>query len=153
MVIFQKFKHSWDKLVVRLINYEGNPRKIALGVAIGVFIGVTPLFPFHTAIALIFAMLLKGSRIAAAAGVWVSNPVTLPFFYIITYKTGAFFLGKAPNADISQRSFSELVHAGLGITHAMILGSIMIGFILSVVAYLATLQLISAFRKRSATAA
>jgi uncharacterized protein (DUF2062 family) len=150
MAIFHKFRDCVGKWIARLKNYEGNPRKIALGVAIGVFIGVTPLFPFHTVIALLLAMLLKGSKIGAAAGVWVSNPVTLPFFYIITYKTGALFLEGTPDVNISQQSFSDFVHAGLDITHAMIMGSIVIGIVLSIAAYLATLQLISALRKRRA---
>jgi uncharacterized protein (DUF2062 family) len=148
MVMFHKLKYGCRNLIARLQNFEGNPRKFALGIAIGVFVGVTPLFPFHTAIALFLAMLLNGSRIAAAAGVWVSNPVTMPLFYIISYKTGMFFLGKTSPVDIPQQSFSQLVGTGLDITQAMITGSILVGFILSVAAYVASLHLIAVFRNR-----
>lgn len=150
MVMYRKIRNRCRHLIGRLKSYEGDPRKIALGIAIGVFVGVTPLFPFHTAIALVLATLLKGSRIAAAAGVWVSNPVTLPFFYIATYKTGAFFLGGNATANVCRSSFSELVVAGIDITHAMILGSIVIGFILSTATYFLTLQLFAVLRNRRA---
>lgn len=148
MVLFQKIKYGYRNLVAKLKNSDGNPHKIALGIAIGVFVGVTPSFPFHTAIALGLAMLLKGSRIAAAAGVWVSNPVTMPLFYIASYKIGAYFLGNASQIDISKQSFSELVNTGFDITHATILGSILIGSVLSVIAYLLALQLITVLRNR-----
>jgi uncharacterized protein (DUF2062 family) len=132
----------------RLKHYNGNPQNVALGVAIGVFIGSTPFFPFHTIIAVVLAVLLKGSRIAAATGVWVSNPLTLPFFYFSTYKTGAFFLGITTPVNFSVQSFSELVRLGMGITWAMILGGVVIGFFLSLAAYFATLRFVAAYKSR-----
>lgn len=148
MQIYRKIKYGFRSLIAKLRIYEGNPHKIALGVSIGVFVGATPTFPFHTVIALALAMLLKGSRIAAAAGVWISNPVTLPLFYIASYKTGAFFLGQAAIVDISQQSIFELVETGVDITHAMFLGSILIGFVLSVAAYPITLRIMAVLRSR-----
>lgn len=148
MASLQKFKNGCRNLVARIKKGEGNPHKIALGIAIGVFVGVTPSFPFHTAIALGLAMLLRGSRIAAAAGVWVSNPVTLPLFYIASYRTGAYFLGAPALQGISKQSMTELVHTGLDVTHATILGSLLIGAILSVIAYFSAFQLIIIYKNR-----
>lgn len=148
MTRFFNIRHRYRRLVAGLKNFNGNPRDIALGMAIGVFISATPFFPFHTSIAIVLAFLLKGSRIAAAAGVWVSNPVTLPFFYITTYKTGAFFLGITSPVDLSGQSFSELLNLGVDISRAMILGGIIIGFILSLAAYFATLRIIEIFKNR-----
>jgi len=147
---FFNIRQHFRNLLNRLKGFNGNPKSIALGVAIGVFIGASPLFPFHTAIAVVLSIFLGGSRVAAAAGVWVSNPVTMPFFYFTTYKLGAFFLGTATPVRFSDQSFSELLSMGMGITQAMILGGVVIGFILSLAAYFVTLKIVASFRKRRA---
>jgi len=146
MTLNRKFKQYNRNLIAGIKNIKGEPRYIALGLAIGVFIGATPFFPFHTSIALVLAILLKGSRIAAAAGVWVSNPVTLPFFYISTYKVGAFILGVTTPIDVSSRSFSELLDMGLEITRAMVLGGLVVGIPLSIAGYYISLRIITVFR-------
>ena len=38
--------------------------------AIGVFIGITPTIPLHTILAVSLALLVRGSKLAAALGVW-----------------------------------------------------------------------------------
>ena len=151
MTLSQKFKQYNHGLITRLKNIKGEPSYIALGLAIGVFIGSTPFFPFHTSIALVLAILLKGSRITAAAGVWVSNPVTLPFFYVSTYKIGAFMLGVTSPIDVSGQSFSELLGKGFEITRAMILGGLVVGIPLSIAGYYITLRIITAFRNHRIT--
>ncbi len=146
MTLNRKFEQHSRNLIAKIKNVKGEPRYIALGLAIGVLISATPFFPFHTSIALVLAVLLKGSRIAAAVGVWVSNPVTLPFFYISTYKIGAYFLGVTSSTDISGKSFFELLGMGFEITRAMVLGGFVIGIPLSIAGYYIALRIITAFR-------
>ena len=52
-------------MVVRFVRLRGLPVEIAKGVALGIFIGMTPTFGFQMAIALFFAYLLKENRLAA----------------------------------------------------------------------------------------
>lgn len=76
---------------LKFVRMRGNPRTLALGVAIGVFIGVTPTIPFHTIIILLLAFLFRASKVAALlASVVVSNPLT---FFIQYY--AAWWLGKS----------------------------------------------------------
>ena len=44
-IIRRRGKEFYD----RFISLKGEPANIAMGMAIGVFIGVTPTIPFHTA--------------------------------------------------------------------------------------------------------
>ena len=150
MALNRKLEQYYRKLITGLKNIKGEPRYIAMGLAIGVFISTTPFFPFHTSIALVLAIALKGSPIAAAAGVWLSNPLTMPFFYICTYKIGAFILGNTSSIDISGKSFTELLGMGFEITRAMILGGVVIGIPLSIAGYYITLRFITLFRKHRA---
>ena len=68
--------------LARIKELNGDPHYVALGMAIGVFVGVTPTIPFHTALALGLSFIFRGSKAAAAIGVWFSNPITIPFFLL-----------------------------------------------------------------------
>ena len=75
------------------VRLEGNPSNLALGIALGVFAGVMPVIPFQTILALTLAFVFRASKVAAALGTWVSNPLTWTFLYYASYKLGAWFLG------------------------------------------------------------
>ena len=55
-------------MVVRFVRLRGLPDEIAKGVALGIFIGMTPTFGFQMPIALFFAYLLRENRLAAILG-------------------------------------------------------------------------------------
>ena len=78
-------------LVEKIKKLQGDPHYVAFGMAIGVFVALTPTIPFHSILAVVLAILLRASKPAALIGVWVSNPVTVVFFYLACYKTGYFF--------------------------------------------------------------
>jgi hypothetical protein len=48
---------------------------------------------FQTATAVFFAALFKWNKFSGAAGVWITNSVTAPFIYGMTYLVGAKMLG------------------------------------------------------------
>lgn len=60
--------------------------------AIGLAVGMTPTLGIQMPIAVALAALMGESKLAAAAGVWISNPLTAPFLYGCTYTVGAWFL-------------------------------------------------------------
>lgn len=86
---------------------NGDPHYVAVGMAIGVFIAITPTIPFHTVLAIGLAVIFKGSKPAAIVGVWVSNPVTVVFLYVACYKAGHLFF---PNAPDALASIQTLIH-------------------------------------------
>ena len=77
---------------LRFIRLKGHPSVLARGVAVGTFVGITPTLPFHTILALLFAFLLRGSKIAALlATILVSNPFTFFLQYYFSWKIGNWF--------------------------------------------------------------
>ncbi len=131
----------------RLKKLDGNPHYIAMGMAIGVFVSITPTIPFHTVLAIALAFIFKGSKAAAAIGVWFSNPVTIPFFYYGSYKTGVFILGKSTVPfDTKYESIKELLAMGIEVTVAMLAGGLIIGVIPGLAAYFITLKAIKALK-------
>lgn len=67
----------------RFQRLRGDPRSLALGFAIGVFIGITPTMPLHTIAILLATLATRTSAIAGILSSWlVCNPLTyIPIYY------------------------------------------------------------------------
>jgi uncharacterized protein (DUF2062 family) len=127
---------------------EGEPHAVALGMAIGIFVSLTPTVPFHMALSIFFAMILKASKAAAVLGTWLSNPLTMPFFYWGSYKVGAGLLGRPFIFDPEQQSLLKLLSEGLDITTAMLVGGVVMGIPTAVASYFTTRKLLDRFQSR-----
>lgn len=78
---------------LRFIRLRGDPHELALGMAFGIFTGMMPIMPFQMALSVALALIFKGSKITAALGTWISNPLNWYFQYYFSYKLGAWVLG------------------------------------------------------------
>jgi len=116
--------------------------------AIGVFIGVTPTIPLHTVLAVALAFVFRGSKPAAALGVWVSNPITIPFFYFGSYRLGGMLFNITAPFHPRLHSISELFQVGTKITLAMICGGVLLAIPLGLGAYGLTLGLCKRIQKQ-----
>ena len=67
---------------LRLLAIRDTPNAIAGGVAIGIFLGFTPLFGVKTLLALLIAWLFRCNLLAEVIAVTL-NDVVLPFMPII----------------------------------------------------------------------
>lgn len=134
--------------VVQARKLQGDPHYVATGMAIGVFIGVTPTIPLHTVLAVALAFVFKCSKPAAIIGVWVGNPITIPFFYIGSYQLGAFLFNISTPFNPDHISIHQLMKLGLEITVAMNIGGVLLGIPFGVTAYFITLKAIKSIRER-----
>jgi len=69
---------------LRLLRLKGTPHSLALGAAIGVFVGITPTIPLHTVIIIVLTLLTRSSLLAGIIVSWlVCNPLTyIPQYYL-----------------------------------------------------------------------
>ncbi len=141
-------KYNIREFFERVKKLHGDPHYIAMGMAIGVFISITPTMPFHTVIAIALAFILRGSKAAAALGVWFCNPISAPFLYLGSYKTGMFLLGHSAPFDTKYESVLELIKLGMDATIAMIAGGIILGILPGIAAYFITRKIITTVRSR-----
>jgi uncharacterized protein (DUF2062 family) len=133
----------------KFISLKGEPRAIAMGMAIGVFVGVTPTIPFHTALLVIIAVVLKQNVTAACLGSWViSNPITIPIFYFVQYQIGRCILGVARvDFNITAFSLEHMISIGWNIALPLLLGGMIMAPFFAVPAYFITHRLILTIRK------
>lgn len=71
-----------------------SPRKKALSIALGVFIGLCPLWGFHTVIVIFLAILLKLNKVIAFAFSNISLPPFIPFVLYLSLETGTWVTGR-----------------------------------------------------------
>lgn len=76
------------KAYERFLKIRGEPREIALGLALGILIGMLPVLGLQTVSAVFLASLLKWNKISAMLGTLISNPLTIPPLYTLTYFVG-----------------------------------------------------------------
>jgi len=129
-------------IVVRFVRLRGLPVEIAKGMALGIFIGMTPTFGFQMVIAIFFAYLLRENRLAAILGVWITNPVTAPFIYAAEYEVGRLILGLEHVGLPTEFTWQAYTHLGWGILLPMWVGGILAGIVCGFLAYVMTLWLI-----------
>lgn len=144
-----RWKRKLRLLYLPLLRLKGQPEEVAGGMAIGVFVGMTPTVPLHTVLAVSIAFLLKKSKLAAAAGVWVSNPLMLPLVYLLDYHVGRLIIGKGP-ASLAVRDFSlrNLLKLGWEISYPMFIGGLITGFLLAIPSYFITKRLVILYREQ-----
>ncbi len=91
MMPHRVIKYHW----LRLLRLKGDPLSIARGIAVGVFVGITPTIPLHTILTITICGLLRANIIAAIIANWlVSNPLTIPIEYYLSWKLGRIFFGE-----------------------------------------------------------
>lgn len=86
-------KRTFRYYLLRFKRLGGDPKSLAMGVAIGIFIGITPTVPLHTIAIIGITLLLRVNTIASLlAATAVSNPLTFVPLYYLAWKIGDFFL-------------------------------------------------------------
>jgi uncharacterized protein (DUF2062 family) len=139
---------------IRVARIKSSPDAVARGIALGVFIGFTPFFGFHIAIALVCAFLLRQNKIATFAGVWVTNPLTAPPIYYLEYSVGRMLLAQpAPGYErfnyeligqmIKENNWEIMRYIGA----PWMLGSLVLGIPAALICYALTFRLIPSLRQ------
>lgn len=133
-------------MLLRLLRLRAHPDEIAKGFALGIFIGMTPTMGCQMLIAVFFAMLLRENKIAAAIGVWISNPITAPFIYAAEYETGRFILGMEHINFHITLSSEAITRFGYDLLVPMCVGSVIYGVLLSAISYAVVLRMVPSMK-------
>lgn len=131
---------------LRFARLSGSPDDIAKGMALGIFIGMTPTFGFQMAIAIFCAWLLRENKLAAALGVWITNPLTAPFIYALEYESGRLLLGMARAHLPAHLTFAALRTLGWQVIVPLCFGSLLYAVVSGGIAYALTLRMVPLVR-------
>lgn len=147
----KKLNHPWLRRAkfwyLKVLRQEGTPEAIARGWACGVFTGCFPLFGLQTLLGLLMATILRGNKFTAAAGTWISNPLTYVPIYYFNFHVGQVVLQKPVTFDEAQlQSWSDMGMAGMSVVGTLFLGSTVVGATLGLGAYFLSLSLTTRWR-------
>lgn len=76
-----------------ILESDGSNKTKALSITLGIFVGLTPLWGFHTVIVLFFAAYFKLNKVLSYMCTHISFPVFLPFIIAASLFIGGHFTG------------------------------------------------------------
>lgn len=143
----QLLRQQWN----RLLSLEARPESVALGFAIGVFLGFTPLFGLKTLLALLFATLFRCSKLAAFIGGTLHDVLWpfVPFLLRAEYQLGYWCLSNPHHFAPKLHLGHVQLHAALSwssiftSTKPLLIGSVILGLPTAAVSYFAICAMLS----------
>jgi uncharacterized protein (DUF2062 family) len=146
-----KLKHKLRELLYQLRIEGGTPERQAAAVALGIFIGCTPLYGAHLPLCILCARLLGVNRVKTYIAAHISTPVLAPFLIFFEIQTGRLVRGKhllsLRPAQAAARWHWRWDAAHLAFWHwrswlDLLIGSVVLGVVLAALFGLVTLVLL-----------
>lgn len=146
---------------LKFMRLSGDPKSLAQGTAIGIFIGISPTIPFHTIAILVCTVPFRVSTIAALiTASAVCNPFTLiPQYYLCWLAGDLIFPGrltweriKEVLTLITHESFTDSIHTLGSLSFdailVMLTGGTILGLPLAIAGYYLSLNFFIKIREK-----
>jgi len=115
--------------------WKFNRESFCRATAIGLFLGWMPMM-FQMIPAAYFAVLLRANLPLSLAGVWISNPITMPPMMYFAYLFGNNVLDRNPVYNEFQLNTDWIMNAMSNIWEPLLLGTVIIGIVSSIIGYI-----------------
>ena len=147
------------QFLVRLCHRNDSPRRIALGVAVGMFIAWTPSLGLQTVLVILVGFLVPINRVAGVVVLYVSNPFTVVPMYLLAYRVGGLFT-TSPGLEVRLRviwsggglgwweRLSQFWQLAWEFAGPLWIGGLTVGLLCGALTYLPALGLINWTRRR-----
>ena len=103
-------------MVSRILHADDPPHRLALGVALAIFVTFTPTIGFQSMLVVALAWIFGGNKLVGLPLIWLSNPATFVPIYYPSYRIGRWILGGPP---VSWGWWKDLTHPPDGMLEAM----------------------------------
>jgi len=143
-----------------LLQLSDPPWRIALALAVGVFIGCTPFWFIQTLLALIVAAVFRLSKAATVTGAWFNLPWFAPLVYSAALKVGTLVVPgqEAAAAEALTRLLAqpdafhwrEALLLLRGTSFTLLVGTTIVGLGAAAVTYVVALRILTRHGRRDA---
>lgn len=124
----------------KLTEIKGEPQKVAMGYALGVFLSASPFIGVKVLAAVILTLIFKWNKIAAVFGALHVNIFTAPVFYGFSFMVGKSVLGSEASYDfswpLSVKAFYVMLTSTSEVFNILLAGGLVLGLPMSIAAYL-----------------
>lgn len=152
----------YKKFIVRLLELDDTPKEIARGIAIGVFLAMTPTVGIQMVSIAVLCTIFRGNRLGGVTMAWISNPLTIVPIYWLDYVIGSMILrtpivGREQIArivDVKSTGMFDMFFEFLGnlgtmtvnLAGPMFLGGAIVGVVCAIPAYYIFLPLFTKWK-------
>jgi len=147
---------------LKFVRLKGDPRSLAVGAAIGVFVGLTPTIPLHTVAIIALTVATRTSFISAYTASWlVCNPFTyVPIYYfslvignaVTPYELNWEKIRDVLNLLLShpgiKESIAALFNLGFEAITVMVVGGVLLAIPFTIASYYFSRSLFIKIRKK-----
>ncbi|MCS6812869.1 MAG: DUF2062 domain-containing protein [Cyanobacteria bacterium] len=144
----KSWRRRWRYYYWKLVRLRSTPESMALGLAMGVLVGMIPLFGMQSLLSIGLATLVGGNKWLAVLGTWISNPVTDVPLVLLNFRLGQWLLRNHSIVDLRVESFQDLVNLGGELVTVLITGCLVTGTISAIVTYVVSIRLFRRMRAR-----
>jgi len=147
----KSFKEMLAALVTALKEHH-DPHGVALGVAIGSFIGILPLYGLHTVLCVAALFLIpRANKVAIVVGTNISLPPTIATITWTAYDIGRILLVDKHYPPLSWEYLKGFKIEKISeFYYPLFVGSIVLGLLVAVTLYLITWTITNQRRKKHA---
>jgi len=155
--IFSYIAQKSKALYAKMVGEDAPPSYIARGWAIGMFFGCSAPFGIQLLISIPCAFILRGSKIGATIGTFITNHFSIFIIYPLQTYGGAKLLGlglsygaieEAMKSVLEKQSFDALFAVGTDIAMAFLAGGLAMAAVLTPLTYFAVKALVERNRAR-----
>ncbi|HID78552.1 MAG TPA: DUF2062 domain-containing protein [Planctomycetaceae bacterium] len=146
-------------LLHTILHVDDPPHRLALGVAIGMFMAFTPMVGLQTVLVLLFTWLLRANKVVGLPLVWITNPATIVPIYYTCYVIGRVILG---GDAIGTQWWSEMAHPPSGwitmfrfywsrlleVAEPLWAGCLLVSSVVGLLSYVAVYSVVRWYRRR-----
>lgn len=168
----RRLKYLMRRMLRALGRATGTVHQIALGVAIGFFVGWLPIIGIQMVVAVVVCQIFKANKIVPIFPIWLTNPVTMVPIYSFNYWVGWLVVGGPPLTDLAavlrkmiavpeqaddvgrfeawwtgvRHAFGELLSMGWDMQIPLWLGCVIVGLALAIPSYYISYHFVEQFR-------
>jgi uncharacterized protein len=135
-----------------VLRLDDPPWRVALALAVGVFVSCTPFYGLQTLLSLAVATIFRLNKAATVTGAWLNLPWFAPLVYGSALRIGAFLLPDLEGTDVATiaerlRTSSGLSAAAVidllrGASLALLIGTAAVGLLAAAITYVAAFLLL-----------
>lgn len=140
---FRKFRIVITKTIRKVLSLRASPHQIALGFAIGVFIGIFPTFGLGGVFIIALATFWKFNVPAAIAGTLMGNPLFAPLWIALS----CLLMGISPSEiKLPKEPFHEILKHYSGIGLRYLVGNGLVSLVVAILSYFILARIIRWYR-------
>ncbi|MBQ2722422.1 MAG: DUF2062 domain-containing protein [Opitutales bacterium] len=158
MKIFSYIKEKFKLLYHKMVGEEASSSYIARGWAIGMFFGCSIPFGIQLMLSIPCAFILKGSKIGATIGTFITNHFSIFIIYPLQTYGGAKLIGLPLSYDdiksammevIEKQNYETLLSLGVDIAIAFAVGGLVMALVFTPITYFGVKYLVDKYRAKN----